>query len=127
MKVSQRQIESVCALPGAKRYEHFLKLVADWEEVWGLYLEGWTSAATDDGQLVFPVWPAEAYAALCVGGEWSGYEPKSFSLDDFMDLLLPRLEKEGALIGVFYTPADKGVVRDFERIRRDLNIELDNY
>lgn len=127
MKISQKQIESVIALPGPKRYEHFVKVVADWEEVWGLYQDGWALAATDDGQKVFPVWPAKEYATLCAEKEWAGYEPESFSLAEFMDELLPNLKNDGVLLGVFYTPLDKGVTPTVDQVLEDLNQELESY
>jgi len=127
MKISQKQIESVIALPGPKRYEHFVKIVADWEEVWGLYQDGWALAATDGGQKVFPVWPAKEYAALCAEKEWAGYEPESFPLADFMNELLPNLKNDGVLLGVFYTPSDTGVTLTVDQVLEDLNQELENY
>jgi len=117
----------VVALPGAKRYEHFIKVVVNWEEVWGLYQDGWALAATDDGKKVFPVWPAKEYAALCAAREWSGYEPTSFSLDSLMDELLPNLKRDGVLLGVFYTPSDKGITPTIDQVLEDINHELENY
>lgn len=127
MKINQKQIESVIALPGAKRYEHFIKVVADQEEVWGLYRDGWVLAATDDGQKVFPVWPAKEYAELCKKNEWSACEAESFSLVDFMHELLPNLKNDDVLLGVFYTPFNKGVTPAVDQVLADLNRELENY
>lgn len=127
MKINQRQIEAVIALPGPKRYEHFIKVVTDWEEVWGLYRNDWALAATDDGQKVFPVWPAKEYAELCKENEWSSYEAKSFSLSDFMNELLPNLKSDGVLVGVFYTHLNKGATPAVDQVMADLNRELENY
>jgi hypothetical protein len=127
MKISQKQIEAVIVLPGPKRYEHFIKVVTDWEEVWGLYQNGWALAATEDGQKVFPVWPAKEYAELCAKNEWVGYQPESFPLVDFMDELLPNLKVDGVLLGVFYTPSDKGVTPTIDQVLDDLNKEIESY
>lgn len=127
MKINSKQIESVIALAGPERYRHFVKVVADWEVVWGLYQDGWALASTDDGQAVFPLWPAKEYAQLCADKEWSGYEPKSFSLEDFMRELLPNLKDDGVLPGIFYTPSDKGVTPTVDQLLADLNEELKNY
>ncbi len=127
MKINQKQIEAVTSLVGQKRYEHFVKVVADWEEVWGLYQDGWALAATDDGQQVFPLWPAKEYAELCANKEWKGYEPKSFSLDDFMGELLPNLKSDSVLPGIFYTPSDNGLTPEVDQLLADLNEELENY
>jgi hypothetical protein len=45
MEVNPKQMEAVLALPGPKRFQHFIKVVADWQEVWGLYRDGWALAA----------------------------------------------------------------------------------
>lgn len=127
MKINQKQIEAVTALLGLKRYEHFVKVVADWEEVWGLYQDGWALAATDDGKQVFPLWPAKEYAELCTDKEWAGYKPESFSLEDFMYVLLPKLKDDNILPGIFYTPSDNGVTPAIDQLLADLNKELENY
>jgi len=127
MKISQKQIEAVLALPGPKRYEHFVKVVADREKVWGLYLNGWALASTDDGTTVFPLWPEKEYAEICAHEEWNGYQPREISLDDFMSLLLPKLESERVLPSVFFTPASKGVTPSITELRDALQLELQKY
>lgn len=127
MKVNPKQLESVLALPGTKRFEHFVKVVADWQEVWGLYQDGWALAAADDGTTVFPLWPAKEYAQACAANEWKGYEPRSFSLSDFMEVLLPKLESDGVLPGVFFTPSSKGVTPSVGELKSALEAELHNY
>jgi hypothetical protein len=127
MKINPKQLEAVLALPGAERYNHFIKVVADWQEVWGLYSDGWALASTDNGQQVFPMWPAKEYAEACAKNEWQGYEPKVFSLDDLMGELLPKLKKDGVLPGIFFTPVSKGVTPTVDQFINDLNIELENY
>lgn len=127
MKINQKQIESVIALPGPKRYDHFVKVIVDWEEVWGLYHDGWALAATDDGQKVFPLWPAKEYAELCAENEWLGYKPESLSLVDFMDELLPKLKQDGVLPGIFFTPSEKGVTPKVDQVLDDLKKELEKY
>jgi hypothetical protein len=125
--LSRTQTDAIVALPGPKRYQHFIKVVADWEVVWGLYKDGWALASTEDGEKVFPVWPAKEYADMCAGGEWEGYEVKSFPVDELMTELVPSLKNNGVLIGVFYTPSDNGVVPDMEQFIEDINAELDKY
>lgn len=127
MNINQKQIDAVTALTGQKRYEHFIKTVVDWEEVWGLYQDGWALAATDDEKPVFPLWPAKEYAQLCAQKEWQGYVPESFDLDDFINELLPNLREDGVLPGIFYTPSDNGVTPRVDQILADLNSELEKY
>lgn len=127
MKVSPKQMEAVLALPGIKRFEHFIKVIADWQEVWGLYQDGWALAAADDGTTVFPLWPAKEYAQVCAANEWTGYEPRSISLSDFTEVLLPKLKQDGVLPGVFFTPTSKGVTPSVDELTSALEAELQNY
>jgi hypothetical protein len=124
MKLTQKQIESVLLLPGPKRYENFIKVAADQRCVWGLFQEGWALSATNDGEPVFPVWPASEYASLCASGVWSRYEPKRINLDDFFNGLIPSLHERKTKLGVFYTPNDKGVIPELEQVEADLKAEL---
>ncbi|MEW6349323.1 MAG: DUF2750 domain-containing protein [Thermodesulfobacteriota bacterium] len=123
MRITKKQIEAILALPGPKRYSHFIKLAADQNMVWGLYSEGWALAGTDDQSNqneVFPIWPAREYAALCATGIWEGYCPREISLDDLLNGLIPRLKDTGRLLGVFYTPNDKGVLPSFDQFVADI-------
>lgn len=127
MTLSQKQIEAVIRLSGPERYNHFIKQVADSEEVWGLYKDGWALAAMSDGTEVFPFWPAKEYAALCAQNEWAGYEPHMIDLENLIEELLPMIERDGVLPGVFYTPANKGVTPSISQLLEDLQRELQWY
>lgn len=122
-----KQIERVTALPAADRFKHFVKVIADQKEVWGLYQDGWALAAADDGATVFPMWPAKEYAEICAVDEWSKYEPRSIPLQIFCGELLPRLRMDGVLPGVFFTPTGKGVTPSIEELEAALKAELENY
>jgi len=127
MSISQKQISSVVSLKGQQRYEYFVKMVVDREEAWGLYQDGWALAATENGQQVFPLWPAKEYAQLCVNREWMDYVPAPIPLVELMNDLLPKLRADGILPGVFYTPSDVGVTPTIDQLLEDLNEELENY
>ncbi len=127
MGSSKKKIEAIVALPGQKRYSHFIKTIADREEVWGLYLDGWALAVTGDGDEVFPMWPAKEFADICARNEWINYEATHFSLDELMDELLPNLKNDNVLPGVFYTPEEKGVTPSVDQLLSDLKEELEAY
>ena len=119
-----QQLADVVTLGAPQRYLHFVRQVAQAGEVWGLYRDGWALAKTDDGTLVFAMWPASEFADLCAEFEWDGYEPQSFPLDDLMNDLLPQLEEDGVLPGIFYTPGDRGLTPTIYMLRVDLEREI---
>jgi Protein of unknown function (DUF2750) len=127
MKLNSKQIAAVLNLPGPQRFEYFVKVVADWEEVWGLYQEGWALADADDGVNVFPFWPAREYAQLCAENEWNGYFPRAIPLDELMNRLLPQLQEDGVLPGIFYTPSNKGVTPSIDELKSAMQAELAKY
>lgn len=127
MTINPKQLSAIIALSGSERYAHFIKRVADSQEVWGLYDQGWALAADDNGIPVFPLWPASEYAQLCAENEWTGYAPKSFDVDELMGELLPKLKQDGVLPGIFFTPTNKGVTPSHDEFRRDLDAELQKY
>jgi len=124
IKLGAQQLADVVTLPARERYTRFVQQVAETGEVWGLYRDGWALAKTDNGTLVFAMWPASEFADLCAEYEWDGYEPHAFPLDDLMNDLLPQLEEDGVLPGIFYTPGDRGLTPTAFMLRLDLEKEL---
>jgi len=127
MVLSSKQIESVLALPDKKRFDHFVKVVADVQEIWGLYQGGWALAATNDGVTVFPLWPAKDYAQLCAVSEWEGYEPRLITLAELMEDLFPKLKKMGCYLGYFFKPAGKGMTPSVDELNMVIDSELPEY
>jgi len=127
MIINEKQIQNVTALDAEARYRHFIGVISDWEEVWGLFDNGWALASTDEERTVFPLWPAKEYATLCAVNEWHGYKEKSFSLDEMLDELLPSLQTDNILLGIFYTVKNRGVIQDVSQFINDLEEELEKY
>jgi hypothetical protein len=126
-KVSQKQIEAVTKLAAPKRYSHFIKVVADWREVWGLYDDGWAMSETENGEQVLPFWPAKEYAEICAVDEWSKFKPKSIDLEDFMNVVLPELKEEGVSPGIFFVSGAGSTDVLVDTILEDLKTELSRY
>ncbi|MGH7865611.1 MAG: DUF2750 domain-containing protein [Candidatus Binataceae bacterium] len=124
MKFGPEKVKAVLGLPGNKRYAHFVKVAADQSSVWGLYSDGWALMTTDNGEKVFPVWPAEPYAALCASGDWANYSPRRIEMVSFLDELLPSLRESRTLLGVFPTIGDRGVTPDLDVVASDIKMEL---
>jgi uncharacterized protein DUF2750 len=124
MKVNQKEIEAVLRLPGDKRYQYFIKRVADAERLWGLWNDGWAMGVTNQGQKTIPVWPAEEYATLCRQGDWRLFVPKPIDLHEFMETLIPQLIRDGVKVSIFDTPSEASVLISDDELLDDLKHEL---
>ena len=114
----------ILALPKTLRYDHFIRRVADTGQLWGLVRDGWAIGKTDDGALVFPLWPTQALAQQCAVLEWEGYVPQELSLQELFEELLPQLEADGILPGITYTPDEYGLTPSHAQLRRDLEARM---
>jgi hypothetical protein len=124
-EVSDKQFEAVIALSAPRRYEHFIKRIADSEAVWSLRSrEGWVMSGDGQGGELMPVWPHPRYAAACATDAWSGTEPAAIPLHDFRAKWLPGLERDGRRLAVFPVPQGYSIPAAPERMRADLEEEL---
>lgn len=126
-RASRKEIEAILRLDGPARFSHFVKRVADAEEAWGLWSDGWALMATSEGAGVFPLWPGAEYAELVANGEWAEFEPAEIALANLLGELLPSLARDGVRPGVFPTPANRAVTPAPEELIRALRAELERY
>jgi hypothetical protein len=75
----------------------------------------------------FPVWPHRRYAEACASGAWPSDEAVAIDIDDWVQAWLPDLENDGMRIAVFQTPADEGVGVTPDRMKSDLEAELEQF
>ena len=109
-----------------KRYEYFIKKVTDFEEVWGLYNNGWVTTTDSDGRTLIPFWPRKEFAEACALYEWKSYVAKSIELDEFINEWLPGMREDGVVPSIFWNNDDSAVV-EVNIILNDLERELENY
>jgi len=124
MKITAKEMDSVVKLPGQKRYSYFVKRAADQKQVWGLWNNGWAMGITDEGTATIPIWPAKEYADLCKEGDWSGFQPKSIPLREFMHEMVPGLARDGVRVSIFDTPSGDSVFVSDEDLINGLEAEL---
>jgi Protein of unknown function (DUF2750) len=127
-EVNDEEFGSVVGLPANRRYEYFIKRAAGHGELWGLRGEGgWVVAEDDEGNQHFPVWPHQRYAQALAQGLWEGEKPVSIDIDEWVEAWLPNLERDGMRVAVFQTPDDQGVGVSPERLKSDLEAELEQF
>jgi Protein of unknown function (DUF2750) len=95
-------------------------------QLWGLRAAGgWVVAEDDEGDQYLPVWPHQRFAEALATASWEDEVPVAIDVDEWVEGWLPDLERDGLRVAVFQTPADEGVGVSPERLRRDLEIELE--
>jgi hypothetical protein len=127
-KINEHEMQAVSSLNAPRRYEHFLKRIADWEEVWTLKSDdGFIGLGDEEGNKGIPFWPhprhAEQYAAQLP----TRYQATLIGLSDFINKWLSGMEKDGMKVFVFPVPDMQGLVVEPERVRADLSEELKLY
>ena len=122
-----KKIDSILKLSSEERYAYFIRKVADFEEVWGLYDNGWALMGDDEKNEVFPFWPEFEFAQLCARDKWTSYKPKSIDVYSFLEKWLTGMQRENKNIGVFYIPQGKGIIISAKKLEVDLKEELSQY
>lgn len=122
--MNNSRIKNIVNLSAAERYGYFIRKVSDFEEVWGLKdKEGWALMGNNE-QVLFPVWSEKEFAELF---KWDNYQPNSIPLDDFIEKLLPKLEKDNVMLAVFPLSKGKGIIRTVQEIIADIERECEKY
>lgn len=128
--ITDAEYKGVTSLTAQERYSHFVRRVADWEEIWGLRTsEGWVMVGDDSGKQMIPVWPHERYANACAIDDWADAAPTVIELEAWMTRWLPGMTRDGVQVAVFPVATERmsGVVVLPERLEKDLEAELENY
>ena len=127
-EVNEAEFTSVVDLAGPRRYEYFVKRAASHGRLWGLRGEGgWVIAEDDEGDQHFPVWPHQRFAQALATGRWSDAAPMAIDIDAWVDEWLSDLARDGIRVAVFQTPSDEGVGVSPQRLKRDLETELEQF
>jgi len=122
-----QEFESVVRLPPQKRYEYFVKKVADWREVWSLWNDGWALMGDKDGDETVPVWPDALFAEASAVGEWLGYKPRRISLEEWLNRWTPGMEVDHRRVAVFPVLEGQATTASPLKLETDLKLELAKY
>lgn len=128
MKLNTKEIESVSKLESFKRYNYFIKRIADFEEFWTIVdKHGDVALSEIEENTLMSFWTAEDFIESNLYGSWKNCIPFKVTLDDFEDTLAPLIEDNNYLINVFPVNGKSGFVVSLDEFIRDLNDELEQY
>jgi hypothetical protein len=126
--MTQAEIEKLFKKPGEKRYDYFIKKVAETEEVFGLGDdEGWALLGDDDEADILPFFPhPEVAEAFRIAAEFDEYTVMVLDVNELLEWL-DDMETEKMLVAVCPNTEFVGAVLEPSRIREDLLKELEKY
>lgn len=128
MKISKNQLESVIKLDPFKRYQYFIKRVADSEKIYVLKdIHGSFALSEIEENILLPFWSNLEYAEICKEGHWKDYKIVEIKFGILQNEIFPLIERENYLINVFPLPNITGFIVNLEEFTRDLQQELKKY
>ena len=83
------------------KYDYFVKKVANLEELWSLYNDGWAMIYEDNGDKRIPFWPNKVFAEVCAKKHWYGYKPEVIDIYNFLENWLKIMENKKILPAIF--------------------------
>jgi hypothetical protein len=126
--LSKEEFAAVLALPAPRRYDYFVKKVADRDSMWCLRdQDGWVTTVDDDGGPYLPLWPHPDFAAACATDEWERTAAAAIDVDEWIESGAAGLEEEGLAVAVFPTPAGSGIPVPPARLKADLENEQSKF
>jgi len=126
--MNEKQFEAVLALDSSDRYDHFVSIVADWEQLWGVKSdEGWLVPVSPEEFEYFPLWPHPEYAQKIVDENFPGHSATEISLEELLDHWLPLFEQDQVKVAVFPSKEWKFWCIEPQDLKEALLIEMAKY
>ncbi|CEH33436.1 DUF2750 domain-containing protein [Romboutsia lituseburensis] len=117
--------KDVLQMSESDKYRYFNTTVAYYEELWGLYDDGWATIEGDEG-VTIPLWPDKQYADICAKGDWETYTAKRIDLYEFLNKWVPEMEKDNIKPAVFWVN-EEAVIVDADFLQGTLILSLEEY
>ena len=124
--LSEREFEEVLRLGAPKQFQYFVERCVESGEVWGLAVDGadWGMTQDVNGLDLFAVWPHRRFAEACRHLHWAHRRPTPLRLDDFLDLVIPKLIADVVGVAVFPLPNLHCTAVDARQLQGALEAEL---
>ena len=124
--MNPKEKENILKLEPFKRYQYFIKKIADFEELWTIVDENKNYAISEiDDHSLISFWTAEEFILSNLNNGWENCKPLKLSLEDLDEELFEIIASENYLINVFPINGKSGFVVSLEEFKRDLDEELD--
>ncbi|MHA3788660.1 DUF2750 domain-containing protein [Flavobacterium hauense] len=109
-------------------YPHFLKTIAETDELWTLIdNDGRFALFEVNNKTVFSVWPDETSIESNITPDWQDYIPFKINLDELEETIIPLIRQNNYFINIFPVDSRTGYLVALNDFVRELNRELKNY
>lgn len=124
--MNNKEKENILKLEPYKRYQYFIKKIADFEELWTIVDEDGNYALSDvDNHTLISLWTSEEFVKSNFEQGWEKCKPIKLTLDELREELFELIVDEGYLINIFPINGRSGFVVNLNEFIRDLDEELD--
>ncbi|WP_312901539.1 DUF2750 domain-containing protein [Chryseobacterium taichungense] len=124
--MNNKEKENILKLEPYKRYQYFIKKIADFEELWTIVDEDGNYALSDvDNHTLISLWTSEEFVKSNLEQGWEKCKPIKLTLDELREELFELIVDEGYLINIFPINGRSGFVVNLNEFIRDLDEELD--
>lgn len=124
--LSASEQRHLLSLSNHQRYQRFLELVVQHQEIWSLANdEGWVTL-TSEGDNCLPIWPHPELAAQWATDDWNDCTPKSVALDVWLERWTKGLSGDETLLVVFPNLKEEALLVEPENLDEDLRDALND-
>ncbi|HSQ88801.1 DUF2750 domain-containing protein, partial [Romboutsia sp.] len=100
--IGDSALEELSKVALSDRYEYFIEKIVESKEAWFLYNNGFAMIDYEDENSRIPVWNKREYAEFFINDKFEECVIKSINLDEFIEYLLPDLDKNNIYLDVLY-------------------------
>lgn len=124
--MNPKEKENILKLEPFKRYQYFIKKIADFEELWTIVDENGDYAISEiDNHNFISFWTAEEFILSNLEEGWQDCKPLKLNLEDLYNDLFEIIVSENYLVNVFPIDGKSGFIVSLEEFKRDLEEELE--
>ncbi|QPJ62190.1 MAG: DUF2750 domain-containing protein [Candidatus Nitronauta litoralis] len=124
-EMDENQFQTLIKLDPGQRYRFAIQKFIETEEVWSLAEDQlWAVGQDPMGRQFLPIWPHPDLANRCRTNNWTGYHPRVITLKAWQERWISGIHSANKFISVFPVPKAGAVMVSPERMRRDLDAQM---
>ena len=124
--MNYNEIEEIFCLAQNKKYEYFLTMAAESEQICGLKdNNGWITIKDESGNLAMPVWPGWNFAKYCQENQWKETQIEIIDLYEFLEYWLLGMKRDGCRVLIFGDSSGGGISVEADKLKEEIQKYLE--